>query len=144
MVDRQEVNVLNLCSFIALIVFYRSLVIGLKISGDYKYNLWGLEDDSKEYNDAIRPCHKRAAERMLKGCLQNGGLYVKLGQGMVSMNHILPREYIETLVRLQDQALSRKPKEASLFAFFLVSFQNYDLDSQSDNYIYIRHCNIYV
>lgn len=29
--------------------------------------------------------------------LQNGGLYVKLGQGLVSMNHILPKEYLETL-----------------------------------------------
>lgn len=28
---------------------------------------------------------------------QNGGLYVKLGQGLVSMNHILPKEYLETL-----------------------------------------------
>ena len=28
---------------------------------------------------------------------QNGGLYVKRGQGLVSMNHILPKEYLETL-----------------------------------------------
>ncbi|XP_033755461.1 uncharacterized aarF domain-containing protein kinase 5-like [Pecten maximus] len=91
--------------------FLRSLKIGLLISADYKWNLWNLDEMSEEYEQAIRPCHKRAAERMLLGCLQNGGLYVKLGQGMVSMNHILPREYIDCLVILQDKALSRRPHE---------------------------------
>ena len=42
-------------------------------------------------------CHQRAADRILVGCLKNGGLYVKLGQGLVSMNHILPKEYLTTL-----------------------------------------------
>ena len=28
---------------------------------------------------------------------QNGGLYIKLGQGLVSMNHILPKPYLEIL-----------------------------------------------
>lgn len=70
-----------------------------------------MDETSEEYDRAIRPCHKRAAERMLVGCLQNGGLYVKLGQGMVSMNHILPREYVDTLVVLQDKALPKKPHE---------------------------------
>ncbi|XP_061197796.1 uncharacterized aarF domain-containing protein kinase 5-like isoform X2 [Saccostrea echinata] len=88
--------------------FFRSLSIGTIISLDYKYNLWGLKEDSDEYNEALSPCHKRAAERLLAGCLANGGLYVKLGQGLVSMNHILPREYLETLVVLQDKALPKK------------------------------------
>ncbi|CAC5395545.1 ADCK [Mytilus coruscus] len=91
--------------------FLRSLKIGLVVSADYKWNLWKLKEDSKEYNDAIKLCHKRAADRLLVGCLRNGGLYVKLGQGLVSMNHILPREYIDTLVVLQDRALVRHPDE---------------------------------
>ncbi|XP_076112454.1 putative aarF domain-containing protein kinase 5 isoform X1 [Mytilus galloprovincialis] len=91
--------------------FLRSLKIGLIVSADYKWNLWKLKEDSKEYNDAIKLCHKRAADRLLVGCLRNGGLYVKLGQGLVSMNHILPREYIDTLVVLQDRALMRHPDE---------------------------------
>ncbi|XP_062591719.1 uncharacterized aarF domain-containing protein kinase 5-like isoform X2 [Saccostrea cucullata] len=88
--------------------FFRSLSIGTIISLDYKYNLRGLKEDSDEYNEALGPCHKRAAERLLAGCLANGGLYVKLGQGLVSMNHILPREYLETLVVLQDKALPKR------------------------------------
>lgn len=91
--------------------FFRSLKIGTLISLDYKYNLWGIAEDSEEYNELIKPCHKRAAERLLEGCLANGGLYVKLGQGLVSMNHILPREYLETLVVLQDRALPKKPHD---------------------------------
>lgn len=90
---------------------YRSAVIGLKISLDYKWSLWKLDEDSVEYEKAIKLCHKRAAERLLMGCLSNGGLYVKLGQGLVSMNHILPKEYVDTLVILQDKALTMEPEE---------------------------------
>ena len=86
-------------------------MIGLKISIDYKWSLWKLDEDSVEYDKAIKLCHKRAAEQLLMGCLKNGGLYVKLGQGLVSMNHILPKEYVETLVILQDKALSMEPAE---------------------------------
>ena len=91
--------------------FYRSAMIGLKISLDYKWSLWNLDEDSIKYEKAIKLCHKRAAEKLLMGCLSNGGIYVKLGQGLVSMSHILPKEYIETLVILQDKALSMEPPD---------------------------------
>ncbi|XP_025114972.1 uncharacterized aarF domain-containing protein kinase 5-like isoform X2 [Pomacea canaliculata] len=91
--------------------FFRSLVIGLNISLDYKWSLWKLDEESEEYEKVIKGCHRRAAERILTGCLKNGGLYIKLGQGLVSMNHILPREYLDVLVVLQDKALTRKTDE---------------------------------
>ncbi|XP_052819368.1 uncharacterized aarF domain-containing protein kinase 5-like isoform X2 [Mya arenaria] len=94
-----------------LVRFFRSAVIGLSISVDYKSSLWNLEEDSAEYDKIIRLCHKRSAEKLLMGCLNNGGLYVKLGQGLVSMNHILPKEYVDTLVILQDKALHMEPQE---------------------------------
>ena len=34
-------------------------------------------------------------------------------QGLVSMNHILPREYLDVLVVLQDKALSHTPQEVA-------------------------------
>ena len=40
--------------------------------------------------------------------MANTGLYIKFGQGLVAMNHILPKEYTETLSILQDQALRRE------------------------------------
>ncbi|KAL4234953.1 putative aarF domain-containing protein kinase 5 [Mactra antiquata] len=91
--------------------FLRSAVIGMSVSIDYKLSLWNLEEESVEYDKAIKLCHKRSAEKLLMGCLNNGGLYVKLGQGLVSMNHVLPKEYVDTLVILQDKALSMEPQD---------------------------------
>ena len=68
-------------------------------------------EESAEYLKTSHNCHLRGAKRILAGCLTNGGLYVKLGQGMVSFNHLLPREYTQTLVVLQDKALPRKLNE---------------------------------
>ena len=42
------------------------------------------------------------ANRIVNGALRNGGLYIKLGQGLGSFNHVLPREYIDSLAVLQD------------------------------------------
>jgi aarF domain-containing kinase len=69
------------------------------------------ELDAAGYEEAMRSVHKRAADRILKTCLRNGGLYIKFGQGVVSMNHILPPEYLDTLKVLQDKCLTRKDDE---------------------------------
>lgn len=100
--------------------FFRSLRIGLTISVDYWWALWGLEEGTKEYEDAVHPLHQRAADRILDGCLRNGGLYIKLGQGLVCLNHILPNEYLETLRALQDKCLMREKGE--LKELFLEDF----------------------
>nr|CAD7460931.1 unnamed protein product [Timema tahoe] len=77
--------------------FLRSLRIGLTISLDYWWSLRGLDEASDEYEVAVSPVHQRSAERILDGCLKNGGLYVKLGQGLA----------------LQDKCLSRKKDEVA-------------------------------
>ncbi|XP_054714383.1 uncharacterized aarF domain-containing protein kinase 5-like isoform X2 [Uloborus diversus] len=94
-----------------IVRFFRSLVVGLAISVDYWIKLYGLDEDSKEYEEAIKKCHQVSANRLLQGCLKNGGLYIKLGQGLVSLNHILPPEYVEILSALHDKALARKEEE---------------------------------
>lgn len=100
--------------------FARSLKVGLTISLDYLWSLWGLEEGTPEYETAVHPLHQRAADRILDGCQRNGGLYVKLGQGLVSLNHILPKEYVETLKALQDKCLVREKDE--LKELFLEDF----------------------
>lgn len=50
---------------------------------------------------------------MLEGCLLNGGLYIKIGQGVAAINHILPHEYTETLKELEDKCLERKQDEVN-------------------------------
>ncbi|CAL4060460.1 unnamed protein product, partial [Meganyctiphanes norvegica] len=85
----------------------QSVYVGTYVSCDYWWSTYGLDDTSDEYSDALHEAHKRSAELVLDGCLKNGGLYVKLGQGLVSMNHVLPKEYIDTLKVLQDKCLNR-------------------------------------
>lgn len=48
---------------------------------------------------------------MVDGATKNGGIYIKLGQGLCAFNHLLPTEYIHTLQILEDKALNRKYKE---------------------------------
>lgn len=56
-------------------------------------------------------CHQRAADALVEGAIHNGGLYVKLGQGLCAFNHLLPPEYIRTLRVLEDRALKRGFRE---------------------------------
>lgn len=48
---------------------------------------------------------------MVEGAIRNGGIYIKLGQGLCSFNHLLPPEYIRTLQVLEDKALKRRYRE---------------------------------
>lgn len=67
-----------------------------------------LNESSPNYVPMMGRIHERSAKRLLEGCLQNGGSYIKLGQGLVSMNQILPKEYIDILKALQDKCLPRE------------------------------------
>uniref|UniRef100_A0A8C3APB0 AarF domain containing kinase 5 n=1 Tax=Cyclopterus lumpus TaxID=8103 RepID=A0A8C3APB0_CYCLU len=95
--------------------FCRSLSVGMFISVDYWWTtnvaLRGRDESSPSYLAEMSACHQRAAERMVEGALSNGGIYIKLGQGLCSFNHLLPPEYIRTLQILEDKALNRRYKE---------------------------------
>ncbi|XP_039554387.1 uncharacterized aarF domain-containing protein kinase 5-like, partial [Passer montanus] len=66
-------------------------------------------------------CHRRAGQRLLQGALSNGGLYVKLGQGLSAMDHLLPPEVTGTLRPLEDSASPRGHQEVD--ELFLEDFQ---------------------
>uniref|UniRef100_A0A8C1HTP5 AarF domain containing kinase 5 n=1 Tax=Cyprinus carpio carpio TaxID=630221 RepID=A0A8C1HTP5_CYPCA len=95
--------------------FCRSLYVGLMISADYWWTsniaLRGMDESSPEYEALMSACHQRAASSMVDGAVQNGGLYIKLGQGLCAFNHLLPPEYMRTLHVLEDKALNRRYKE---------------------------------
>uniref|UniRef100_A0A4W6BME7 AarF domain containing kinase 5 n=1 Tax=Lates calcarifer TaxID=8187 RepID=A0A4W6BME7_LATCA len=95
--------------------FCRSLSVGILISVDYWWTtnvaLHGLDESSPSYLAEMSACHQRAAESMVEGAIRNGGIYIKLGQGLCSFNHLLPPEYIRTLQILEDKALNRRYKE---------------------------------
>lgn len=48
--------------------------------------------------------HQRAADRLLRLFQTNGGIFIKLGQHMSALEHVLPLEYSSTMRVLQDQA----------------------------------------
>ncbi|CAE6432693.1 unnamed protein product [Rhizoctonia solani] len=69
---------------------------------DYKILLSrSIPDDSKR-TQAYSSCHKRSAERVLHALQLNGGIYIKLGQHMSSIQ-VLPKEWTSTMRPLQDQ-----------------------------------------
>nr|XP_020026579.1 uncharacterized aarF domain-containing protein kinase 5 isoform X2 [Castor canadensis] len=76
---------------------------------------------SPEYAEVMSACHQRAADALVEGAIRNGGLYVKLGQGLCSFNHLLPPEYIKTLRVLEDKALTRNLGEVD--ELFLEDFR---------------------
>ncbi|XP_066873825.1 uncharacterized aarF domain-containing protein kinase 5 isoform X17 [Kogia breviceps] len=76
---------------------------------------------SPGYLEVMSACHQRAADALVAGAISNGGLYVKLGQGLCSFNHLLPPEYIKTLRVLEDRALTRGFREVD--ELFLEDFR---------------------
>lgn len=74
--------------------------------------MWLCVDSmSPSYASKVSACHQRAADHIVEGALRNGGIYIKLGQGLCSFNHLLPPEYIRTLQILEDKALNRRYRE---------------------------------
>lgn len=100
--------------------FLRSLTVGVSISIDYYFSMMGLEENGTNSDVMMSRIHQRAANRILKACLDNGGPYIKLGQGLVAMGHVLPKEYVNTLKVLQDKCLFRESDE--LVKLFMEDF----------------------
>ncbi|BDA50400.1 AarF domain-containing protein kinase 1 [Coccomyxa sp. Obi] len=64
---------------------------------DYKWSLRGLVGD--EYEQAQHKVHERSADRLQRLCFANGGIYIKLGQHIAQLDHLLPEEYVLTMRR---------------------------------------------
>jgi len=75
-----------------------------RIAADYKYTWWKYPDDNPDHDHQTSDLHLRSARTLLHLFQTQKGLYIKVGQYLSSMQHGLPREYINTLRVLQDQA----------------------------------------
>jgi aarF domain-containing kinase len=71
---------------------------------DYKVRLAG---DARD--DALERVHARVAHRWYELCRRNGGLYIKLGQQIATLSHVLPGEYLAEFAQLQDRAPACAP-----------------------------------
>ncbi|CAB9514309.1 aarF domain-containing protein kinase 1 [Seminavis robusta] len=52
----------------------------------------------------ISQIHKHAAQRLVKLCRTNAGVYIKIGQHLANMDYLIPQEYIDGLSCLLDDA----------------------------------------
>ena len=58
------------------------------------------------YATDLDELHERVAKRWYDVCCTNAGLYIKIGQQIATMNHVLPAPYLKYFSTLHDQAPS--------------------------------------
>ncbi|CAI4046582.1 hypothetical protein SKDZ_12G2840 [Saccharomyces kudriavzevii ZP591] len=68
----------------------------------YKRTLNRTYEDKKEREVALVKCHKMCALITLHALRSNGGIYIKLGQHIGAMTYLLPKEWTDTMIPLQD------------------------------------------
>ena len=49
-----------------------------RIGLDYKKTLSSVPAESEEYESAVKECHQRSADKLLKLCTDNGGCFIKV------------------------------------------------------------------
>lgn len=74
---------------------FRAAGVGIYTIGNYKL-FWTPENASQ--------IHSKVAKALADCCMENEGLYVKIGQAICSMAAVLPKEYTDNLSRLSDKA----------------------------------------
>lgn len=57
----------------------------------------------EEWPSLMKACHQRCADRTLRAIEKNGSIFIKLGQHLSSMGYLLPLEWTETFIPLQDK-----------------------------------------
>jgi hypothetical protein len=76
----------------------------VKVGSVFKYYEY-YEPEEWNNNEELRSrIHREAAQEFLKLFVKNGGIYIKFGQYMSTMNNMLPKEWTDTLTVLQDHA----------------------------------------
>ncbi|EMG47976.1 ABC1 family protein [Candida maltosa Xu316] len=69
----------------------------------YKETLGRTYETDHERHQALAKTHKQAAEITLKALEKNGGIYIKLGQHITALTYLLPPEWTDTMIPLQDK-----------------------------------------
>lgn len=69
----------------------------------YRTTLRQEYDDDADYEASLNACHLRCAQRTLRAMEKNGSIFIKLGQHLSSLNYLLPTEWCDTFIPLQDK-----------------------------------------
>ena len=81
----------------------KSTLLPWKRSGNFIVSiLWGNSCDLQSYN--CLQLHIRSALRLREMCSRNGGLFVKVGQHVGSLDYLLPSEYVNTFKIFHSEA----------------------------------------
>uniref|UniRef100_A0A8R1XMJ3 ABC1 domain-containing protein n=1 Tax=Onchocerca volvulus TaxID=6282 RepID=A0A8R1XMJ3_ONCVO len=76
----------------------------LCIVADYKWSMWNCPKTDVLYQQKLSAVHIRSARKLLKLAENNGGVYIKVGQHLASLEYLLPVEYTDTLCVLHSRA----------------------------------------
>ncbi|KAF9932752.1 hypothetical protein FBU30_007402 [Linnemannia zychae] len=106
-----------------------TFITGCLCMADYKilhlrYASEGYTSDT--YKAERKVVHQRCADRLLRLCRLNTGIYCKAGQHVASLTYIVPPEYTNTLSVLQDRAPFKSMKEVE--QVFLEEFGKHPLE----------------
>ncbi|VDK78802.1 unnamed protein product [Litomosoides sigmodontis] len=86
----------------------RAGVTVLCIIADYKWTMWTCPDRGTLYHQKLSSTHIRSARKLLKLAENNGGVYIKIGQHLASLEYLLPVEYTDALCVLHSRAPESK------------------------------------
>lgn len=101
--------------------YYLSRVVSRTLSTIYNGALVVYDLKQVQPGAEFDKIHDRVSDRVLKVCQDNGGLYIKMGQQIAGMGHILPPQYAAKFKVLYDDA----PTETyeAIEKLFLEEFQ---------------------
>lgn len=89
---------------VGLVRFGRAATTAASIAVDYKWNLYKLDNNDKEYEPLLSKIHLRSAEKLKNVFCKNGGAFIKVGQHIGGLDYLLPDEYVNTMKQLHNKA----------------------------------------
>ncbi|XP_072032630.1 aarF domain-containing protein kinase 1-like [Amphiura filiformis] len=91
-------------SSVGTVRFGRAMFGVAGIVVDYKKTLFHVDDSTEQYKELKSQVHWRSAEKLRQMCCKNGGIFVKIGQYLGSLDYLLPEEYVKTMKVLHNDA----------------------------------------
>lgn len=90
----------------AIVRLTRTAYTAVDIGRTYQSMLYSKEWDksSNEYMQIKSQAHQIGAEKLLKLCKLNKGVYIKVGQHVGALDYLLPNEYVQTMRILHKDA----------------------------------------
>ncbi|XP_033735556.1 aarF domain-containing protein kinase 1-like [Pecten maximus] len=89
---------------IGVVRFGRAAYVALRIGVDYKLSLHNQDSSSPAYRELLSQIHVRSALRLRDMICKNGGVFIKVGQHVGTLDYLLPEEYVGTMKVLHNQA----------------------------------------